>query len=145
MNLKKFASLIMVGAMAVGSVATAFATNPAAEGTKVEYVGLGQEAYTVTVPALLAPAGNGDVTVVGTWASNRHLSVTAPQTVTLINDISGADEKVLDITFAGIEKDGDNNIERTYSENLAVADIEDALFGTWSGKIVYTVGMEDVQ
>jgi hypothetical protein len=141
--MKKPISLLLAGVMALGTVGTAFATTDAGNGTVVSYTGTGSEAYTITVPATLTPSSNGDVEANGTWASNRKLVVTAPETVTLTNDISGADEKVLDVTFAGIAEVGNNNEAITVVENIAVGEIKNALFGKWSGKIIYTVSMED--
>jgi hypothetical protein len=142
--MKKPISLLLATVMAFGTIGTAFATTDAGNGTVVSYTGTGSEAYTITVPATLTPSSNGDVEANGTWASNRKLVVTAPATVTLTNDISGADEKVLDVTFAGIAREGDNNRAINVVENIAVGAIENALFGKWEGKIVYTVGMEDI-
>jgi hypothetical protein len=59
----------------------------------------------------------------------------------LTNSINSADQKILDVTFAGIEKAGDNTATVTTTEAVSVANIENALFGTWSGKFNYTVEM----
>ena len=109
-------------------------------GTQVSYVGIGSENYTVTVPATMRPGDTASVSVSGTWASNRKLVVNSDETVTLVNSINANDTKVLDVTFAGIEKTGDNKEAKTYTETVAVADMPvDALFGTWSGIFNYTV------
>ena len=112
--------------------------------TTVTYTGTGTESYTVTVPASLTPGDSGDVSVEGTWASNRRLSVTAPSTVTLTNSINSADTKTLAVTFDGIAKTGNNTIGVSETKTITVADISDALFGTWSGVISYTVSMDNV-
>lgn len=66
--------------------------------------------------------------------------VTADATVELVNSINSGDKKVLNIGFAGIEKAGDNTVEKTYTEAVSVAEMpSSALFGTWSGKFNYRV------
>ena len=139
--------------MVVSMVPTAFATTDYSNGTQVSYNaeadndGDGQpdhaEAYTVTVPALLEPGASGDVVAQGTWASNRKLVVTADETVTLANSINANDTKILDIGFDGIELAGSNTTAVSATEAVSVADIEDALFGTWSGTFYYDVEMVD--
>lgn len=118
--------------------------------TAVSYDGQGEEAYTVTVPASLTPGTTsiipgsiGVVKVEGTWASNRKLCVSAPSTVTLTNSIDGG-TKVLDVMFQGIAKIGDNTAPISVTGNILVNKITNALFGTWTGTITYTVSMIDV-
>lgn len=118
--------------------------------TAVSYDGQGKEAYTVTVPASLTPGTTGIipgsmgvVKVEGTWASNRKLCVSAPSTVTLTNSIDGG-TKVLDVMFQGIAKIGDNTAPISVTGNILVNKITNALFGTWTGTITYTVSMIDV-
>lgn len=151
--MKKVLSLLLVGIMVVSMVPTAFATTDYSNGTQVSYNaeadndGDGQpdhaEAYTVTVPAQLAPGASGNVVAQGTWASNRKLTVTADDDVTLTNSINAADQKVLDVTFPGIELAGSNTAAVTDTKVVGVADIEAALFGTWSGVFEYQVEMVD--
>lgn len=153
--MKKIVSLLLVLAMAVSIVPMALATRDYTGGTDVVYDATadndndGQpdsaEAWSVTVPALLAPGEEGDVVASGTWASNRKLVVTADATVTLSNSINSADQKVLDISFDGIELVGSNTAEVSSTVVVGVADIADALFGTWSGTFTYDVEMGDVQ
>ena len=139
--MKKILSLCLVGVMALSMIPTALATTDYTNGTRVEYTANDETntAYTITVPALLAPGAEGTVKLVGTWASDATVKVTADKTVTLTNSINAADKKVLDVTFAGIEKAGDNTATVTATEAVSVADIENALFGTWSGKFNYNV------
>lgn len=134
--MKKFMSLVLAMIMVCSLCVTAFA----ADTTTVSYVGTGTESYTVTVPASLAPGGSGEVKVQGTWASNRKLSVSAPSSVTLTNSIDSG-TKTLAVTFAGIAKTGDNTVAVSDTKTISVADISNALFGTWSGTISYTVSM----
>lgn len=141
--MKKILSLTLAALMVVSMVPTAFAADYTA-GTKVEYVAADQTAYTITVPALLNPGQSGDVTLSGTWASDHTVKVTADKTVELVNSINNSDKKVLNISFAGIEKAGDNTQSRTYTEAVSVAEMpSDALFGTWSGKFNYNVELDD--
>lgn len=140
--------------MVVSMIPTAFATTNYTNGTDVEYNaadddtigdinGDGQpdntEYYTVTVPALMAPGTSGNVVAKGTWASNRKLTVTADDDVTLTNSINSADQKVLDVTFPGIELAGSNTAAVTDTKVVSVADISNALFGTWEGRFEYNV------
>lgn len=105
------------------------------------------EYYTVTVPALLSPGGSGNVVAQGTWASNRKLVVMADEDVTLTNSINAGDQVVLDIEFLGIELVGSNTVAVSDTEVVSVANIRNALFGTWTGVFEYEVGIfdDDVQ
>ena len=137
--MKKLISLGLVGVMALAMIPTALATTDYTNGTLVKYVGTGDAEYTITVPALLAPGGEGDVTLKGTWASDTVLKVSADKTVTLTNSINPADKKTLDVTFAGISQVGDNTKQVQAVEAVSVSDISNAIFGTWSGKFNYNV------
>ena len=143
--MKKILSLGLAAAMAVSAMPMAYAADYT-QGTQVEYIADADanREYTITVPALLNPGQSGAVTLKGKWASNETVKVTADATVELTNSINENDKKVLNIGFAGIEKAGDNTVERTYTENVSVAAMpSDALFGTWSGKFNYNVEFDD--
>lgn len=138
--MKKILSITLAVLMVMAMIPTAFATTNYTNGTQVEYTASGSEAYTITVPALLAPGASGTVTLAGTWSSDRKVTVTAADDVTLTNSINANDKHTLDVTFAGISKVGDNTQSRTYTETVAVAEMPDnALFGTWSGTFYYNV------
>ena len=136
--MKKFASLFLALVMVCSLSVSAFA----AHSTTVTYTGTSTESYTLTVPASLTPGASGEVKANGTWASNRTLVVTAPDTVTLTNDIDGG-TKTLDVTFEGINQAGSDTVAQTVTKNITVGNISNALFGTWSGVIIYNVSMED--
>ena len=143
--MKKILSLTLAALLLVSMIPTAMAAeNNWQGGTKVEYTAATNEQYTVTVPATLAPGAAGDVVASGTWGSNRKLTVTADKDVTLTNSINAADQKVLDVTFAGIELTGSNTESVSDTKQVAVANITDAIFGTWSGTFNYNVAMSDV-
>lgn len=143
--MKKILSIALAAVMLLSIIPTAFAAeNNWQGGTKVEYTATANEQYTVTVPATLAPGASGDVVASGTWGSNRKLTVTADKDVTLTNSINAADQKVLDVTFAGIELTGSNTESVSDTKQVAVANITDAIFGTWSGTFNYNVAMSDV-
>ena len=143
--MKKILSLTLAALLLVSMIPTAMAAeNNWQGGTKVEYTAATNDQYTVTVPATLAPGGSGDVVASGTWGSNRKLTVTADDDVTLTNSINAADQKVLDVTFAGIELTGSNTESVSDTKQVAVANITDAIFGTWSGTFNYNVAMSDV-
>ena len=136
--MKKIASLFLALVMVCSLSVSAFAAHT----TTVTYTGTSTESYTLTVPASLTPGASGEVKANGTWASNRTLVVTAPDTVTLTNDIDGG-TKTLDVTFEGINQAGSDTVSQTVTKNISVANITNALFGTWSGTIVYNVSMDD--
>lgn len=137
--MKKAISFVLAALMLVSAVPTALATNDYTQGTQVVYTATGSESYTITVPAQLAPGGNGTVTLQGTWADNRIITVTAEPTVTLTNSIKAEDQKVLNVHFDGISEAGSNTGSQTFTEAVSVEGIENALFGTWNGKFNYNV------
>lgn len=165
--MKKVLSLLLAGALMVSSIPVAFATNTYDQdytgemGTLVSYDaeadndGDGNadnaEYYTVTVPATMAPGDTGYVVAQGAWASNRKLVVSLPaNTVTLVNSINAQNTKTLALTFAGISLPGSNTAAVTNVTEqapngtaISVADITDALFGTWSGTFYYDVELVD--
>ena len=140
--MKRIFSLLLAALMLVSAVPTTFAINDYTAGTRVEYTASGSESYTITVPAQLAPGGSGTVTLSGTWADNRIVTVTADPTVTLTNSIKADDQKVLNVNFAGIAEAGSNTTSQTFTESVSVDEISNALFGTWSGKFNYNVGID---
>lgn len=149
--MKKILSLTLAALMVVSMVPTAFAADVDYQnGTEVEYTGSrttvnadGTEThnaeYTITVPALLAPGGSGTVTLAGYWPSDATVKVTAEDKVEMVNNINSADKKELAVTFTAIELAGNNTVAVSDDETVSVADISNALFGTWSGKFNYNV------
>ena len=149
--MKKILSLTLAALMVVSMVPTAFAADVDYQnGTEVEYTGSrttvnadGTEThnaeYTITVPALLAPGGSGTVTLQGMWPSDATVKVTAEDKVEMVNNINSADKKTLAVTFTAIELAGNNTVAVSDDETVSVADISNALFGTWSGKFNYNV------
>lgn len=155
MNMKRFVSLLLVFVMVMSMGAmSVFATTDYTNGTDVFYDATADndgdgypdasEAYTVTVPAKIAPGDTASVTAAGTWASNRQLNVDADDTVTMEHSFNPADNKALNVTFAGIAKAGSNTTAVSATESLTVDGIGSALFGTWTGTINYTVEMVTV-
>ena len=137
--MKRIFSFVLAALLLVSAVPTALATNDYSQGTQVVYEATGSESYTITVPALLAPGGSGTVTLEGTWADNRIVTVTADETVTLTNSIKVEDQKVLNVHFDGISEAGSNTTSQTFTQGISVDGITNALFGTWSGKFNYNV------
>ena len=103
------------------------------------------EAYTVTVPAQLAPGTGGEVVLAGTWASDRMVVVTADEEVVLENSINSNNTKTLAVTFKTIEQEGSNTSTIEVKEDVSVAGISNAIFGTWSGTFNYFVDIVDSQ
>ena len=101
------------------------------------------EAYTVTVPAQLAPGAGGEVVLAGTWPSDRMVIVTADEEVILENSINPNNTKTLAVTFTTIEQEGSNISAIEVKEDVAVAGITNAIFGTWSGTFNYFVDIVD--
>lgn len=110
--------------------------------TDVTYIGEGTEWYKLTVPAELSPGETGTVILEGCWPSDRKVVVTADETVDLQNDINDT-IKTLDIEFNSIQQPGDNYNEIYTTEEISVADIENVLFGDWSGRFYYNVDWTD--
>lgn len=137
--MKRIFSLMLAALLLVSAIPTALATNDYSQGTQVVYTATGSESYTITVPAQLAPGGSGTVTLSGTWADNRIVTVTADPTVTLKNSIKETDTKTLNVNFGGISEAGSNTTSQTFTKDISVGGITDALFGTWSGKFNYNV------
>ena len=151
--MKKILSLTLAVLMVVSMIPTAFAAEAGgnwAGGTQVEATGSRSTVeddgsvthnaeYTITVPALLAPGGEGTVTLEGYWPSDATVKVTADASVDMLNSINNADKKTLAVTFPSIEKAGNNTQAVSASAPVSVADISAALFGTWSGKFNYNV------
>ena len=142
--MKKIFSLALAVIMLVSAVPMVYAaeTTDAGNGTDVTYTNAeAREAYTVTVPATLAPGGSGDVVASGTWGSNRKLMVKADQSVELINSINESETRNLDVTFPGIALRGNNTAAVTDTKAVSVAGIDNILFGTWEGTFFYNVYM----
>ena len=142
--MKKFISFLLAAVLLVSAVPTALATNDYSQGTQVVYQATGSESYTITVPAKLAPGGSGIVTLEGIWASDTLVTVTAQENVLLTNSINAVDQKTLDVTFAGISELGSNTESQKFTESVSVANIENAIFGTWNGHFYYTVGTQEL-
>ena len=139
--MKKILSLALAVSMLVSAVPMAYAadTQDYTQGTQVTYTAENLESYTITVPAKLAPGDTGTVTAKGTWPSTKNLRVTADESIEMVNSISTAANKELDITFEPIILAGSQTAEVSTTADITVEDITDALFGTWSGTINYNV------
>ena len=139
--MKKILSLALAVSMLVSAVPMAYAadTQDYTQGTQVSYTAANVESYTITVPAKLAPGDTGTVTAKGTWPSTKNLRVTADESIEMVNSISTASNKELDITFEPIILAGSQTAEVSATSDITVEDITDALFGTWSGIIHYNV------
>ena len=110
--------------------------------TDIKYVGQGASQYFLTVPSKLAPGESGEVVLSGTWNSKTTVSVTAPDKVTLYNDIGG-DSKALAIDFEDIALIGDNTQGVEVKENIKIAEIKNAFFGKWEGVFTYELSVKD--
>lgn len=146
-------STMGITALATGLESPTGLTNPAERTTPVEYVGLGQEVYEVTVPALLNPNEvTSDVKAWGTFPTTKQLKITVADAaataeankVTLTCDLKAEDQKVLNVNFDEFILAGDNEVEVEKTATISVEQITEALFGEWTGTINYTIGLESV-
>lgn len=140
--MKRILSLALAAAMTMSVLPVAYAadTQDYTQGTQVSYTAANAESYTITVPAKLAPGDTGTVTAKGTWPSTKNLRVTADESIEMVNSISAASNKELDITFEPIVLKGSQTAEVSATSDITVENITDALFGTWSGTINYNAG-----
>ena len=136
----KFASACFSPFVIVGSKSVTILPS----GTEVTYTGMGTEAYTVTVPATLAPGATGTVSLSGTWASNREVIITADSSVVLENAENAGETVTLTVSFEDVCVPGNNNVAVSFEQSVSVANAESILFGTWSGAFSYTINIQDV-
>ena len=145
--MKKLISVILAVVMllCLGASALAVEETGTGDGTassNVEYVATGTEQWKLTVPATIVPGtepAKDNVTFGGTWPIDTKYIVTVPENVELFNSINVSDTKVLDVEFSGIELAGSNTETVSAGAKISVEDIGEAIFGTWSGTLEYTV------
>ena len=142
--MRKILSFILCLSLIVTGIPSVFATDrDYTAGTDVVFEAQGREQYTITVPASMEPGQTGNVTLSGTWANNRIVTVTAEESVTLINNINANDRKDLNVLFEGISEKGNNEVSQSFTKEIYVTDIDAALFGTWSGIFYYNAEIKD--
>ena len=160
--MKRVLCLIMVMVMCLG--VCAYAANETSSSTQVEYIGSREpsgggsggggegggdssetvgEYYEITVPALMNPGDTDEVYVDGYWAANRKLTVTTDNKVTMTNSKDGS-TRDLTVTFDGISESGSNTDEMYASSEISVQDMNDVIFGSWTGTITYTIAVSNV-
>ena len=139
--MKKILGLSFSALMALSAIAIPFAAEnetDVSNGTEIELIGNGSEAYSVTVPAELQDGQTGTVQASGTWASDKSLKVTTPTSVTLTY---GEKTMSIGIEFDGINLAGNDLEAVSASADITVEDV-DVLFGTWVGTLSYDVVLE---
>jgi len=137
-RLKRIGNLLLSTLLCCSMTITTFAEEKT---TVVTYTGTGVEQYEVTVPASLTPGTAGSIEVGGTWSSRKKLTVTAPETVTLTCDLDGNTE-TLDVEFGDIILNGSNTESLSASVPISIEEMKtNNLFGTWTGKLVYSVNL----
>lgn len=139
--MKKILGLYFSALMVLSAIAIPFAAEnetDVSNGTEIELIGNGSEAYSVTVPAELQDGQTGTVQASGTWASDKSLKVTAPTSVTLTY---GEKTMSIGIEFDGINLAGNDLEALSASADITVEDV-DVLFGTWVGTLTYDVVLE---
>lgn len=124
---RAFRSALLAAALIVAATIPAYADTP----TQTD------QEFSISVPAVLAPGGSGDVTLSGTWEKSKTYTLTTDSSVELTCDIDG-DTQTLSISFPGITlQGGDDAVSAT--EQVRVGDITDAIFGTWTGVFEYHI------
>ena len=138
----------------------AYAANETSSSTHVEYIGSREpsgggeggggdssetvgEYYEITVPALMNPGDTDEVLVDGYWAANRKLSVTTDATVTMTNS-DDRSTRDLNVSFESISERGSNTEQMHCTSEISVQEMNDVIFGLWSGTITYTISVSDV-
>lgn len=159
--MKKVLCLILAMVMCFGICAQA--ANETSSSTQVEYIGSREpsggggggeggeggdssetvgEYYEITVPALMNPGETDEVFVEGFWAANRKLTVTADNKVTMTNAKDGS-TRDLTVTFDGISETGSNTTENSVSSEISIQDMNDVIFGSWTGTITYAISVSN--
>ena len=157
--MKKVLCLILAMVMCIGICAQA--ANETSSSTQVEYIGSREpsgggeggeggeggdssetvgEYYEIMVPALMNPGDTDEVFVEGFWAANRKLTVTADNKVTMTNAKDGS-TRDLAVTFDGISETGSNTSENSASAEVSVQNMNDVIFGSWTGTFTYTISV----
>ena len=141
--MRKILSLALALCLTLSLSTVAFAEG--SYSTNVKYVGLGVSEWELNVPTDMAPGETADVILSGTWDSTTTINVSADDKVVMRNDLT-TDTKELGITFSSISQVGNMDDEIEVIEDISVADISGALFGTWKGIFNYslTVNFSDV-
>jgi len=133
----------------------AYAANETSSSTRVEYTGSREpggeggssetmgEYYEITVPALMSPGETKEVSLDGYWPANRKISVTADEKVTMENSVDGS-ERTLNVSFSGITEPGSNTEEISLTSSVSVQEMDDVIFGSWSGIFTYTISMTTI-
>lgn len=158
--MKKVLCLIMAMVMCLSVCVQA--ANETSSSTQVEYIGSREpsgggggeggeggdssetvgEYYEITVPALMNPGDTDEVFVDGYWAANRKLTVTTDNKVTMTNAKDGS-TRDLTVTFDGISETGSNTSENSASAEISVQDMNDVIFGSWTGTITYSIAVSN--
>ena len=159
--MKKVLCLILAMVMCFGICAQA--ANETSSSTQVEYIGSREpsgggeggggeggdssetvgEYYEITVPALMNPGETDEVLVEGFWAANRKLTVATDNKVTMTNSKDGS-TRDLTVSFDGISETGSNTTENSVSSEISIQDMNDVIFGSWTGTITYSIAVSNV-
>ena len=141
-NLVRFILFVMVFCMLPYTLVYATDDNYALSEHASPYV---SEEYTVVVPMTMTPGQTDVVKVYGTWAKDRVVTVTASNSVELVNSIDSNDKEVLAVTFDGIKQLGNGAENVSVEANISIAAMPPVLFGSWSGVFSYDVNIATIQ
>ena len=145
--MKRILSLALVAIMVLSILPITYAAegeHDFTRGTEVVFEAANNENYTITVPAKLNPGQSGPVTLAGEWPTSSLINVTSDPTVTLTNNINNSDQAVLDVAFPGISETGNNTKSLSFTQNVSVENISNAIFGVWQGIFYYNVSTQEV-
>lgn len=134
--MKKILSLALAVMMLVSAVPMVYAADIGfGQSTTITLYGEDAESYSIDVPATLQPGQSGTVSVSGKWGSNKTMTVTCPDTVTLYY---GEQSMNVGIEFADIALVGSDTEGVSTTSTVSVNDAS-ALFGTWTGVLNYEI------
>lgn len=137
--MKKIISLLLVVSTLLSFSSFAFAEEYQ-KGTLVIYENNKDIEYLIDVPAQLEPGKDaGTVSISGFWPSTMRINITTPKTVVLTNTKNTSNSVSLDVDFAGIYAVGNDTEDSSASAEISVAEVENALYGTYTGTIIYKV------
>lgn len=141
-RIKQVGVTMLVSSMILTTPALAMTTTN--KETPIQYVGRGTETYEVSVPSMLHPGDQGEVTLTGTWSTETTIHVVTSNTIVLRNDVDYS-TKALAVHFDDIMQTGDNEFPISVTEQISIDPINDALFGKWTGHITYNIHMAGEQ
>ena len=110
--------------------------------TEVAIQVVGEESYSITVPATLQLGAGGEVVLTGNWPETKTVHVTADESVPVTSTSNAALTVDVTVHFDGISCKGDNAQDREVRQPISISTEKPILFGTWTGTVNYYVDIE---